>query len=474
MDEATTAPGGAAAARATNDRREIFGWTMYDWANSVFSTTVAGVLLGPYVTALAQGAVGENGPVWRVGSATLITAKSLWPYTVSLSVFLQVFLLPFLGAVADYTALKKRLMIVFTYIAVVAVCLLFFVVSGTYLLGSLLFIIANLSFGGAIVMYNAYLPEITTEDQRDKVSSRGFALGYLGGGILLAANLALVLSKPFGLSSGMAVRLSLLSAGIWWGGFAALTFARLRTRRAPRPLPSGERLLTIGFREVGGTFRELRRLPYTLRYLIGYLLYNDGIQTVIGLSAVFLTQELFLARGRTEAEGQSFVIIVFLLVQFVAFFGALGFGRLAGIIGTKRAILVSLVLWTGVVVYAYGFLQTTTQALAMAAVIALVLGGSQALSRSLFSRMIPAGRESSFFGLYEISERGTSWIGPLIFGYVVGTTGSYRDAILSLVVLFLLGLVILALTDTDRAIHESGNSTPEEAAAGAGMVTVQG
>jgi UMF1 family MFS transporter len=142
---------------------------MYDWANSVFSTTVAGVLLGPYVTSLAQDAVGENGPVWQVGSLTLITAKSLWPYTVSLSVFLQVFLLPFLGAVADYTALKKRLMTVFTYIAVVAVCLLFFVVPGTYLLGSLLFIIANVSFGGAIVMYNAYLSEITSEDRRDAV-----------------------------------------------------------------------------------------------------------------------------------------------------------------------------------------------------------------------------------------------------------------------------------------------------------------
>ncbi|HEY8601347.1 MAG TPA: MFS transporter, partial [Thermomicrobiales bacterium] len=217
MYEAMTAPQEAAVTRARNDRREIFGWTMYDWANSVFSTTVAGVLLGPYVTSLAQGAVGENGPVWQLGSQTLITAKSLWPYTVSLSVFLQVFLLPFLGAVADYTALKKRLMIIFTYVAVAAVCLLFFVVPGTYLLGSLLFIIANVSFGGAIVMYNAYLPEIASEDRRDAVSSRGFALGYLGGGVLLAANLALVLVKPFGLATDLAVRLSLLSAGLWWG-----------------------------------------------------------------------------------------------------------------------------------------------------------------------------------------------------------------------------------------------------------------
>jgi UMF1 family MFS transporter len=469
MSEATAVPryparGADAVTPAINDRREIFGWTMYDWANSAFSTTVGGVLLAPYVTTLAQNAVGDNGVVLAIGPLTLITAKSLWPFTTSASVLLQVFFLPLLGAVADYTNLKKRLMLVFTYIAVAAVCLLFFVANGLYLLGALLFIVANVSFGGAIVMYNAYLPEITTEDQRDKVSSRGFALGYLGGGLLLAANLALVILKPFGLSSGWAVRLSLLSAGVWWGGFAVITFLRLRVRESARSLPPGKNLLTVGFGELRQSFGELRRLPQTLRYLIGYLFYNDGIQTVISLASVFLTQELFVAKGRSEDDAQSFVIGVYLMVQFVAFGGALFFGCLAQCVGSKRAIVVSLVLWTGVVVYAYGLLQTTLQAWFMAAVIAIVLGGSQALSRSLFSRMIPAGREASFFGIYEISERGTSWIGPLIFGIVVGRTGSYRDAILSLIILFGVGLLILALTDTDRAIHEAGQETPEEAA----------
>ena len=449
---------------AINDRREIFGWTMYDWAGSAFSTTVGGVLLAPYVTTLAQNAVGDNGVLFTLGPLGAVTAKSLWPYTTSASVLLQVLFLPILGAVADYTNLKKRLLIVFTYIAVAATCLLFFVANGLFLLGSLLFIVANVSFGGAIVMYNAYLPEITTEDQRDKVSSRGFALGYLGGGLLLAANLALVILKPFGLSSGWAVRISLLSAGIWWGGFAIITFLRLRVREAVRSMPPNTSLLTVGFGELRQSFRELRRLPHTARYLLGYLFYNDGIQTVIGLASVFLTQELFIAKGRPEDDAQSFVIGVYLMVQFVAFGGALFFGRLAQWIGAKRAIIASLVLWTGVIIYAYGFLQTTTQAWFMGAMIALVLGGSQALSRSLFSRMIPAGREASFFGIYEISERGTSWIGPLIFGIVVGRTGSYRDAILSLIVLFAVGLAILALTDTDRAIHEAGQETPAEAA----------
>jgi UMF1 family MFS transporter len=467
MREGVGRTGANAASALRNDRREIFGWTMYDWASSVFSTTVAGVLLGPYVTSLAQGAVGENGPVFQVGPAVLVTAKSLWPYTISASVFLQVFLLPILGAIADYTALKKRLLIVLTYIAAIATCLLFFVTAGTYLLGSALFILINICFGASYVMYNAYLPEIASPDRADAVSSRGFALGYLGGGLLLAFNLVLVLLKPLGLTAGLSIRFSLLSAGLWWGGFALITFTRLRSRRAARRPPAGQGLLTVGFREVGTTFREFRRHPYTLRYLLGYLLYNDGIQTVIGLAAVFLTQELFIARGRDEGEAQSFVIVVFLLVQFVAFFGALAFGRLAGWIGTKRAILVSLALWSGVIVYAYALLQTTTQALIMSAVIATVLGGSQALSRSLFARMIPPRRETSFFSFYEISERGTSWIGPFLFGLIVSRTGSYRLALLSLIVLFLAGMIGLALTDTDRAIREAGRETADAEAGGA-------
>ncbi|HEX9374547.1 MAG TPA: MFS transporter [Roseiflexaceae bacterium] len=469
------------SARQKNDRREIFGWVMYDWANSAFSTTVVAALLGPYLTALAQSAVGENGVALDLGIFGAVTAKSLFPYATSLSVFLQVFLLPILGAIADYSHLKKRLMAVFCYIGAATTCLFFFISGNLYLLGALLFVIANLSFGASIVLYNAFLPDICTEDQSDRVSSRGFAWGYFGGGLLLALNLALVITSrrpewlrraspaldawvAAYLPTDLAVRVSLLSAGLWWGGFALLTFTRLKTRAAARSLPPGKTYLTIGFTELGATFRDLLRLPHTLRYLIGYLFYNDGIQTVLGLASVFLAQELFVAKGLSNDEAQPFLLGIVLMVQFVAFAGALVFARIAASIGTKNAILISLVLWSGVVIYAYGFLATTTQAWVMSAVIAVVLGGSQALSRSLFARMIPAGREASFFGIYEISERGTSWIGPLIFGAVVGATGSYRQAILSLIVLFIVGTAILALTDTDRAIHDAGNMTPDELA----------
>jgi UMF1 family MFS transporter len=450
-----------ASPNSKNDPREIFGWIVYDWANSGFYTTVVAALFGDYLTRLAQGAVGENGIIVSLGPL-LITAKSLAPFTVGTSVFFQVFLLPVLGSLGDYSALKKRLLMLFCYGGAAATCLLFFLAPGHHIFGAIVFVVANICYGASIVFYNSYLPDIATEDQRDKVSSRGYAWGYLGGGLLLALNLAFVFAaERFGISTGMAVRLSLLSAGVWWGGFAIIAFRRLRPRPVVRELPPDHNYLTIAFAELGSTFRELLRLRHTLRYLIGYLFYNDGIQTVIAVSGVFLGQELFAARGLETPP--TFLLGILLTVQFIAFFGALGFERLAKLIGTKRAILVSLIGWIGIVTYSYGFLRNVSEAWVLAVVIALVLGGSQALSRSLFSQMIPNGREASFFGLYEISERGTSWLGPIVFAQVVAYTGSYRQAILSLIAFFVIGTVILLLTDTQRAIHEAGNRLPEEA-----------
>jgi UMF1 family MFS transporter len=224
-----------------NNPRELFGWKMYDWANSAFYTTVVGALFSPYLTRLAQTAVGENGVVLDLGPLGAVTAKSLPTLCVSISVGAQVFLLPILGALGDYSDLKKRLMALFCYIAVTANCLLFFVQGNLYLLGGLLFIIANVGFGASIVFYNAFLPEITTEDQSDKVSSRGFAYGYLGGAILLVLNLLLVLrAEQLGISAGLAVRLSLLSAGVWWGGFAIISFYLLKSRPKKKSLPPGQ------------------------------------------------------------------------------------------------------------------------------------------------------------------------------------------------------------------------------------------
>ncbi len=435
---------------AKNDKREIFGWKMYDWANSAFYTTVVGALFSPYITRLAQAAVGENGTVLDLGPLGSVTAKSLPTLCVSISVGLQVFLLPILGALGDYSDLKKRLMALFCYIAVIANCLMFFIKDDLYLAGGVLFIIANVCFGAALVFYNAFLPEITTKDQADKVSSRGYAYGYLGGAIMLVFNLLLVVrAEELGISAGLAVRLSFLSAGLWWGGFALITFSLLKSRPTNKQLPAGKSYISAGFSEIVSTFKELRRLPLTLRYLLGYLIYNDGIQTVVFAASAFLEQELF------PGGNPVFLLEIFVMVQFIAVVGALLFERLAYLIKTKNAIIVSLVIWSAIVIYANRFLDSVPEAWVLAAAIAIVLGGSQALSRSLFSKMIPAGKEASFFGLYEVSERGTSWMGPLLFSIVIARTGSYRAALLSLIFFFVVGLVVLWTTDTERGIREA-------------------
>ena len=450
-----------------NDRREIFGWMVYDWANSVFFTTVVGVLIGKYITDLAQKAVGENGVVLQIGGYELATAKSLFPYAVGLSVFLQIFFLPVMGAIADYTNLKKTFMAFFCFVGTIACCLLFFVEGHLYLLGVILFIVSNLCAGASIVFYNSFLSDITTEDRRDKVSSWGFAAGYAGGVLMLFANLIFLKNaESLGISTGLAVRICLLTAGLWWGNFSLITFALLKKRSPARIAPEGKNFVAAGFGELGATFRDLFKLKQTLRFLIAYLLYNDGIQTVITASSIFIVQEV-LMKDSTISENQYDVILIsaFLVAQFVAFVGSLVFERIAKWTQTKTAIIISLVIWSVIVIYAYALLTSVTQAYLMSGAIGFVLGGSQALSRSLFSKMIPAGRESAFFGIYEISERGTSWIGPVVFGFVAQVTNSYRQAILALIFFFVVGSLILFFTDTDRAIHEAGNETPEEAAA---------
>jgi UMF1 family MFS transporter len=433
-----------------NDKREITGWMMYDWANSAFSTTVVTALLGPYIQSLAESTAE---PLRLFGAA--IEPGAIFPFAVSLSVILQVIFLPLLGAIADYTALKKRMLLAFAYTGAAATILLFFVrgempllgTSGAVVLGSLLLIIANLAFGAAIVFYNSFLPQIVSPDGRDAVSSRGWALGYLGGGLYLLLNLILLLVMD---DTALAVRLSLAGAGVWWLVFTILYPRRRLVQRAPsRPRPPVN-LFSHGVRQVLTTLGDLwRDYPMTLRYLVAYLIYNDGIQTVIVVAAAFATSEL--------GVGAQTVLILVLMIQFVAFGGALLFGRIATRIGAKRAIMITLVIWSAVVIYAFAFLTNTVQLFVLGVPLALVLGGSQALSRSLFSQMIPAEHEAEYFGFYEISERGTSWIGTFAFALAVQITGSQRIAIVALIIFFVIGLLLLSRVDVRRAIVESGN-----------------
>lgn len=448
-------------ANQMNNRREIIGWMTYDWANSAFFTVVVGVLVGPYLLSLAERAVGSDGVVLDL-FVFQVTPKGLPAFCTAVSVISMVAMLPVLGAIADYTHLKKSMMAVFCYMGVVAGALLFFV-TDSYVACSLLFIVGNMSFAAANVFYNAFLIDITTEDLRDKVSSYGYGAGYLSGFIVLVLNLIFLKYAEdwFGISTGTAVRISFLFASLWWGAFAVVTFLLVKTRDADKKLPHDKNLVTVGFSEVWATLKELRRLRYTMLFLVAYLFYNDGIQTVILQSSVFISYELFTSKGL--AEDPAFLITIFGVAQISAFAGALIFERIARVIGAKRTIMLALVVWCGIVIYAYGFFETKLQAYIMGGAIGAVLGAAQALSRSLYSQMIPRGREASFFGLYEISEKGTSWMGQLMFTIIVGATGSFRHAILGLIVFFIVGTIVLLFTDTKRAIHEAGNLTPEEA-----------
>lgn len=425
-----------------NDKRAIFGWAMYDWAVSAFSTTVVTVFLGPYLTALAKEASDGNGLIYALGIP--IRYDSLFAYCTSLSVALQAFFLPLLSAIADYSKRRKQFLLFFTLVGSAATTSLVFLESGRHWFGALAYIVANVSFGAAMVFYNAFLPDLATRDQHDRVSSFGWGLGYLGGGLLLLLNLVLfALKDSLGLSTGDAVRLCLASAGLWWLGFSGFTFALVRSRYAVQALKAGETYLSVGFKELRQTFRDIRRLPETLKYLVAYLLYNDGVQTILVVATIFGSEELKMESGT--------LIQVILMVQIVAFFGSMLFGKVAARFGAKNAVLSCLVVWCAVTVYAWRFLRSPLEFWAMAALVALVMGGTQALSRSLFSAMIPEGKEAAFFAFYELSERGTSWVGPFLFGIVNQIFGGLRYGILSLIALFASGLLALWFVNAEKA-----------------------
>lgn len=432
--------------------REQRGWYLYDWANSAFSVTVVTLFLGPYLTSLAKASAGADGRIHLLGMP--IDPRSYWSYLVGFSVALQVLFLPVIGAIVDYGRRKKEALAATAYLDAAAAAAMYFVSEGKYLLGGALFLAANVSFGAAEAIYNSFLPEIAGPEARDAVSSKGFALGYLGGGALLALNLVLFMrASQFGLSEVMAVRISLCSAGVWWAVFTIPTVLALHNRGAAKVLAPGQSAVGAVARQLGNTFSHMRGYPQTMTFLIAFLLYNDAIQTVLAVAAQFGNDELKIPVSQ--------LTLAILMAQFVGFIGAMAFQRLAAVSSAKRAVILSLIVWTLTLVYIYQFVYDVTQFFVATAVVALVMGGSQALSRSLFAQLVPKGREAEYFSVYEISDKGTSWISPILFGLALQFTGKYRVAILSLVVFFVAGLLVLLRVDVARgqrdvAVPEGG------------------
>ena len=442
--------GGVANLKPLAQAEEQKAWYWYDWANSAFVTTVGTVMFAPYMIAVAEDAAVDD----RVSLLGLSVAPGSLPfYLITFSTILSALLLPPLGATMDRTPHKKKWLGGFAWAGAGFGSLLWFCRDGNWEIGAVAIVGANLFLAASMVVNDSILPLISDEENRDRVSSRGWAWGYLGGGLLLVVNLALFTMLPFGLTEGEATRISMLSACIWWAGFTFIPFLRLNDHPPQDVEDVTGNAVARSFGQLATTLREMRNYPMALTFLLAYLFFNDGIQTVIASSSTYGAEQL--------GFGQSVLIATILLVQFVAFGGALLFGRIAQRRGAKHTILGGLAVWMAIVTAAL-FLpeKSLVPFLVLGFAIGLVLGGTQALSRSYFSLLIPQGKEAEYFSFYHAMDRGTSWFGTLVFGLVYQLTDSYRPAIFALIAFFVVGGLLLMRVDTARGIRDAGNDVP--------------
>ena len=427
-----------------NDKKTIFGWCMYDWANSAYITTAAVALLPNY---FAQAVVGEAG-VDLLGMN--ISATALWGYMLGTAAFLVFLFAPVLGAVADFSSAKKRFLTGFAYMGSLFATMLYFCGAGDVGLTIALFIGTQVCFVGANVFYDAFLPQIASEDKLDSVSAKGYAFGYVGGSIQFGIALALVaMHETVGVSITTAARIGMAMTGIWWAGWTLLTMKYLKEVKTPYELPEAYRnrpkilaYLTLGIRRTISTAKRVGRFKHLTLFLVAYMIYNDGIHTVTSMATIYGTEELGLS---TTA-----LMVTLLLVQVVAIGGALIFSRLANRIGAKRSVMFALVLWSGVVTYGY-FIHTAKEFFVLGMVVGLVLGGTQALSRSFYGAMIPEQASAEFYGFYSVFSKFSSIWGPVTFSVIEQITGSARLAIISLMIFFIVGLILLGFVDETKA-----------------------
>ncbi|MGW4486259.1 MFS transporter [Amycolatopsis sp. NPDC004368] len=458
----------------TRDRkRERWGWYFYDWANSPFYSSVITVFGALYMSTVAAADAKQN--ITLNGDRACLDASgvddklnncdvslfglhfpagSMWGYLLSVATVVQVLVLPIAGAVADRSRNKRRILGWFAWLGAVASALMFFMAGSDWQLGAALFVVANIGYGGSLVVYYSFLVDVAEPDERDDVSAKGWAFGYLGGGLALALQLAFYLSRDaLGVDTGTAVRICFLTSGLWWAVFTIPVLRRLPRTHTPVNVEPGVPVLRAGFRELRRTIVEAKAFPLTLAFLGSYLLFADGISTVVSVSAQY---------GKDELRFSDEVLIVTVLViQFLAYVGGVLHGLVARRLGAKRTILGSLVLWVVVLVGAYFIRpEQPLQFYAVAVGIGLVLGGTNALARSLFSQMIPVGKDAQYYSLYVVGEKGTSWLGPLVFAGVGQATGSFRLAIVALVIFFVLGFVFVLLVPVRKAIVAAGNRPP--------------
>ncbi len=416
---------------------------MYDWANSAYITTVIAAILPNY---FAKAIIGEAG-VDILGMN--MTATTLWGYMLGTAAFCVFLFAPVLGAIADFSSAKKRFLIGFAYIGSLFATMLYFCKSGDVGLTVVLFLGSQICFVGGNVFYDAFLPRIASEDKMDAVSARGYAFGYVGGSLQFAVALVLVAMQKTPEEQAMAARIGMAMTGIWWAGWTLLTMKYLKEEKTPYQLPEAYRnrpkvlaYLTLGISRTVSTAKRVGRFKHLTLFLVAYMIYNDGIHTVTSMATIYGTEELKLTATS--------LMVTLLLVQVIAIGGALLFSRLAGRIGAKRSVMLALVLWSGVVTYGY-FIHTATEFFVLGMIVGIVLGGTQALSRSLYGAMIPENASAEFYGFYSVFSKFSSIWGPVTFGVIKQITGSARLSIISLMVFFIVGLILLGFVDEEKA-----------------------
>ena len=442
-----------------NDKKTIFGWCMYDLANSAYITTVSAALLPIY---FREGIVGEVGI--DVFGLT-ISASAMWGFMLGFAALLVFLFAPVLGSIADFSSAKKKFLISFAYFGSLFATLLFFcgqgvanetgelVQTGAVWYTVILYISTQVCFVGANVFYDAFLPHIATEDKIDSVSAKGYAYGYVGGSIQFGIALALVaLHDRLGIDQTLAVRISMAMTGMWWAGWTLFTVKYLKEVKGDEELPEKYRkmpklfaYLTLGIDRTIITIKKVRNFRQLTLFVIAYMAYNDGAHTVTSMAAIYGKDELGL--GTTD------LMVTLLLVQIVAIGGALFFSKVANRIGARRAVMITLVLWSGVVIYAF-FIRTATEFFVLGMIVGVVLGGTQALSRSFYGAMIPESASAEFYGFFSVFSKFSAIWGPFIFGFIKQVTGSSRLAIISLMFFFIVGFILLAFVNDEKAKAE--------------------
>lgn len=415
----------------TASKKVINGWAMYDWANSVYNLVITTTFFPIYFTESTKAAFGSN-RIPFFGKYFINSA--LYDYAMAAAFLIAAIASPILSSIADTRGNKKRYLMMFTWLGGISCSALYLFRGGNVEYGVIFFILATLGYCGGLVFYNSYLPEIAAEEDRDRVSAKGFAMGYVGSVLLQLIGFALVTIKPFGISGGQAVLVTFLLVGVWWIGFAQITFLRLPASKGTiSDHKSG--VLTEGFAELRKVYAQVKTMPVLKRFLRGFFFYSMGVQTVMMAATMFGSQELHL-----EAP---ILISVVVVIQVVAIAGASGIAWLSGKFGNLPVLIGVICVWIAICFAGYR-MQTVTDFYILATAVGLVMGGVQSLSRSTYAKLMPETEDTaSFFSYYDVTEKLSIVIGMITFGVIHEATGSMRNSVIALAAFFLISLAWL-------------------------------